>query len=496
MSRQPNILLLFTDMQRADTIQALGNPAIQTPNLDRLVRDGTAFTRAYSPSPVCIPARYAMHYGVHPLRSRLTTNGPMPTDDGTSFMSRLAAAGYRTHGIGKCHFTGKDGPWALRGFETRDTQEEGAGDNDYKAYLEDVGLGHIDEPHGIRSEMYYIPQLSLLPAEHHPTQWIGDRAVAFIEQQQTDEPGRPWLLFSSFIHPHPPMAPPSPWHKLYRSPLMPDPVVPPHADELQTFINRHQNRYKYRDHGIDPHLVRGMKAYYYACVSFIDYQVGRILDVLEQTGELDNTVVIFTSDHGEFLGDYHCFGKRSMHDPSSRVPLLVRYPERFAAGAICERPVSLIDLAPTVLQEAGSALAGLDGVPLQTVVDGSCARDAVVSAHGAGARGQYMIVTADWKYVYSAADDKEFLFDRRRNSLDCRNLAGMGLVRPVQDELRRRLQQEILEYGMPDAVARDADGNTVWVRHEPPAEPDNIHANLLFQDGKMRNTLPAGYTAP
>ncbi len=291
MLTRPNILLFFTDQQRADTISALGNPIIRTPSLDRLCAEGTAFTSAYTPSPVCVSARCAMHYGLYPSQSGCYENGsPMPSDGRQSFMDILTGAGYRTHGIGKCHFT--PDLYALRGFQTREYQEELVGDPDRDDYLKCLhanGFRHICDPHGIRGEMYYVPQPAQMPASLHPTQWVGDRAAAFVEAQAASD--QPWLLYASFIHPHPPFAPPNPWHKLYRAPMMPLPFMPQDAGSLLIWVNREQNRYKYRDQGLDQNLLRCMKAYYYAAISFIDYQVGRVLDALAVTDSASSFTV-------------------------------------------------------------------------------------------------------------------------------------------------------------------------------------------------------------
>jgi len=360
MPEQPNILLIFPDMQRADTVHALGNPVIKTPNLDRLAREGTAFTSAYSPCPVCVPARWCMHYGQYVGNSGLSSNGRMPDDNDQSIPAVLGKAGYRTQAIGKCHFT--PDRHATRGFEHRLSQEEGCSkpdQDDYVRWLRDNEYNY-DEPHGTRGEMYYTPQVSLHGEADHPSQWIGDRSIDFIQEQVEAE--KPWFLMSSFIHPHPPFAPPKPWHKLYRAPYMPLPNVPPDSESLWTWINRNQNRYKYRDQGIDQNLIRGIKAYYYATISFVDYQVGRILETLEEQNQLENTLILFTSDHGEYLGDYNCFGKRSMHDASSRIPMLARLPGRFPAGVRCDAPVSLVDILPTLAAAAATDASGI-GLP-------------------------------------------------------------------------------------------------------------------------------------
>ncbi len=494
-AKQPNILLIFTDMQRADTIRALGNPVIRTPNLDRLAREGTAFESAYSPCPVCVPARWCMHYGQYVGESGLATNGRMPDDNGQALPAVLGRAGYRTQGIGKCHFTPERA--ALRGFDARLLQEEGCSKpeiDDYVRWLRDNGYDY-DEPHGTRGEMYYTPQVSLHGEKDHPSQWIGDRSVEFIQDQASDD--KPWFLFSSFIHPHPPCAPPKPWHKLYRAPFMPLPNVPPDSESLMTWINRHQNRYKYRDQGIDRNLVRGIKAYYYATISFVDYQIGRMLEMLEKTDQLDNTLIVFTSDHGEYLGDFNCFGKRSMHDPSSRVPLLARLPGRFPVGLVCNTPVNLVDVFPTCANAAGAdaADANLDGIDLADVAAGAADREYVFSQHGKQEKGIYMVVGPRWKYFYSIADAREFLFDRVNDPNETRNRAGLRLAAKDKARMRQILLEHVRDNGPADAVV-EVDGKLDWKPY-PKLDMsylDDPDAELLFQDHDAYVLDRPGYT--
>lgn len=478
MKQRPNILLLFTDQQRFDTLHALGNPVIRTPNLDRLCKEGTAFTSAYSPSPVCVPARCSMHYGQYPMTTTCYENGSsMPVDGRPSFMEVLTRAGYRTHGIGKCHFT--PDKKALRGFETRETQEEcqARGSDDYMRFLEQNGYGDLPEPHGVRGEMYYVPQISQLPTRLHPTQWIGDRSVAFVREQAVTD--RPWFLFGSFIHPHPPFAPPAPWHKLYRAPLMPFPKLVHDAESLQTFVNRLQNRYKYRDQGTDRNLLRNIIAHYYACISFIDFQIGRILQALDESGQLDRTLILFTSDHGELLGDYECFGKRSMHDSAARIPLLARLPGRFDGGRICDRPASLVDIAPTVLQAAGCASSGmaLEGEDLHDLWTGASRRKAVFSQYADGNAAIYTAVTARWKYAYSAADNREFLFDRLTDAGETRNRVGAFFWREELQAMREMTLAFFRDGGEKAAVE-----GKEWKVYPPKTLSPDPDSHLLIQD--------------
>ena len=425
-----------------------------------------------------------MHYGMYPQRTGLYRNGRMMDDNGASFQELLGNAGYRTQAIGKCHFTPERE--ALRGFQTRLIQEEitpDAASDDYRSFLEENEYDSL-EPHGTRGEMYYIPQVSHLPASAHPTQWIADRGMEFIEEASTED--EPWMLFSSFIHPHPPFAPPKPWHKLYRAPLMPLPKVPPDSEALHTWINTVQNRYKYRDQGIDANLMRLIKAYYYATISFIDFQIGRMLACLEENGQLENTLIMFTSDHGEYLGDYDCFGKRSMHDASSRVPMLVRCPGRFDDGDICSAPVSLVDVLPTFAAAAEVDTGGmeLDGLDLTATARGETDRVAVYSQFDSGDRGIYMVVEEDWKYFYSAPDDREFLFDRVTDPEETRNKAGLPFCQDTKAEMKEGLLGFLQEMGEEDAFTEEEDGLDWKPSAEAgkPAVSGDPDSGLLIQD--------------
>ncbi|MEV5966170.1 sulfatase-like hydrolase/transferase [Kribbella sp. NPDC051952] len=425
MSR-PNIWLILCDQLRADALGCYGNPIVETPAIDELAATGALYTSAYTPSPVCVPARASLISGREPHVNECYDNGsPMP--DGPTLMSELTAAGYRTHGVGKMHFT-PDGD-ALRGFQSRDSEEEfGTADSDdYLAWVEKEGYGHVEYPHGLRDEMYYVPQLSQLPAELHPTTWVADRSITFLHEQNEDEP---FFLWSSFIAPHPPFTPPSPWHRRYPASLMPDPHLPVSGDGLLTAYNRLQNRYKYRDGGRDRRLEQLIRSYYYASVTYVDHQIGRVVTELKRRGQFENTVIVLTADHGEFLGDYGCFGKRSFLDAAARVPMICRGPG-FGPAEI-DGPVSLVDVLPTLLTAADTMIPATDGVPLQ-----SARSDRVVFGQfQQGELGLYAVITERWKYIWSAPDGKEYLIDRRWDRGETSNRAYNVRLRDVLLELR------------------------------------------------------------
>ena len=471
-NNRPNILLVLTDQQRFDTIAALGNALIKTPTLDRLVREGTAFTRAYTPSPVCVSARHALVTGRAPHQSRCTDNNDAGGDE-ISLMQRLNRAGYQTHGVSKMHFSPVDKLW---GFERRDLSEEGGGDDDYRKFLDAHGYSHVEDPHGVRSEYYYLPQPSQVPARLHNTTWTTERSLDFLRERDQN---RPFFLWTSYIKPHPPFEAPTPWNKLYRAAEMDAPLRFPGDDDLTTYWNRVQNRYKYRDTGSDEMLLRALRASYYACISFIDFQLKRIVDELEASGQLDNTLILFTADHGELLGDYGCVGKRSMLEGSARVPLIARLPGRFEAGAQCDVPATLLDILPTCLAVADTptpadneAAHGRDLASLPGEDD-----RLVLSQFSQRAYGLYMAATRDWKYVYSAPDEREWLFDLRRADHETHDLARNPMFAGKLRELRAQLFNRLRADGYNEAL--DGEG---WKRFERPALPANADYGLLFQD--------------
>jgi arylsulfatase len=493
LSDRPNILFVFTDQQRADTLGAL-NPVIRTPVMDRLSSEGTAFTRAYTPVPVCVPARCSLIFGQYAHKTDCFENSfdmPEMTPERPTFMSVLAEAGYQTHGVGKMHFRPK--PRALLGFESREYVGDAARhpeENDYLTWLHSQGYDHVVDDLGVRGEMYYVPQPAQMPASAHVSSWVADRSIAFLEQR---DPSRPFFLWSSYQDPHPPFAPPMPWNKLYRGPSMPLPKRPPDMENLWVWVNRVQNRYKYRDAGIDDNLVRMIRAYYYATVSFIDYNVGRILSYLEDSGDLDNTLIVWTSDHGEYLGDYNCFGKRTFMKSAANVPLVVRYPERFRAGCQVDAPVSLVDVMPTLL--ASSHIDGsqfdLDGIDLAALATDPDMREIVYGQYQRREKASYMALSRRWKYIYAASDQREYLFDLLVDPEETRNRAQtLGYL-----EHTAAMRAALIGYFQREGYTEPLDGDT-WRAYATPSFPQDPDAGLLFQDprwARSRMRVP-GYT--
>ncbi len=463
-SARPNILLLFADQHRGDVLGCAGDPLVRTPALDRLASDGTRFDRAYTPSPVCVPARYALLTGRYPHRSGCTDNGDPMSPELPTIPGLLGDIGYHTLGIGKMHFHPVRGPF---GFQKLLLSEEIPAGPEQDEFLRDLiaaGFGHVHEPHGVRSELYYIPQVSQLPAHLHTTRWTADRTIEFLRER---DHSRPFFVWTSFIKPHPPFDPPVPWNKLYRDFEMPLPAREPNPD-LTTWHMRFQNHYKRRDAGIDGNLVRALRAAYYASVSFVDYNIGRILQELEKQGELERTLIVYAADHGELLGDYGSWGKRCFYDPSARVPLIVRWPEQFPTGHVCHAPVSLVDLLPTFLSAAGLSQRHLavDGQPLQRVVTGQTDRTWILGQLARRRHGVYFLFDGRFKYIYSSPDQREFLLDVEKDPLETTNFASQ--LEGVTERLRGKLVARFREDGYTEPLDKTREN---WALFEPPPEP-------------------------
>lgn len=421
-----NILIIFCDQLRYDAVGALGNPHAQTPHIDELTAESVVFERAITPAPVCVPARLSMMAGQYPARTGNNNNNKNFAYTGDGFYGELTRAGFDSCNVGKMHYA-RDMYGSL-GFNTRHTQEELSNPRDeYTQFIMNSPYRNVFDYNGTRSEMYYVPQVSQLPAEAHPTQWIGDRSVGFIRNHDKD---KPFFLFSSFIHPHPPFCPPAPWNKLFRREDIPEPFVPDGYMALKPLIDTGFDCEKL---GISPLAAKRLKNYYYACTSFVDYQVGRIVAALRERGMYDDTLIVFTADHGECLGDYRNMGKRSMLDYAAHIPFMMKVP-----GHAPERRgdvASLVDLAPTILSLAGVPYnpAEYDGVDLF-----SARHDYVFSQYNGRANGAYMIAGPDEKLVFNAATGSYHYFNEFPEAVDRYDENDAH-----QRELRRRLDAYI-----------------------------------------------------
>jgi arylsulfatase len=461
----PNVLFVMTDQQRFDTIAALGNRHIYTPNLDRLARRGLAFSNAYSTCPVCVPARYTIRTGCEPPTTRIFSNersapaaGQSQTMEGRCgpYLARtIGALGYRTFGIGKFHTQ----PWDedlgyevhLHSEELYATPEQ-RGRDAYAGWIarEHPSYAHIEALMGERTEMYYMPQASPLPEELGVESWAADRAV----EQIAARDDRPYFGFVSFIGPHPPFAPPIPFNRLYDPDRMPDPVPgDPAVDELDEQIP--WMNYGIWADDVSDARARSLKARYYGEISYIDGCLGRMLDAVDASPDGANTLICFFSDHGDHLGDHGAWQKESYFDPSCHVPFLLSWPERLPAGEVREEIVCLTDLFGIATSAAGVP-EPRDGVDVLGMIAGAAApRSTLVGLYGEPGTPLFklMVRTPAWKYIFLANGGGELLFDVAVDPGELRNLAQ---VRPdVISQMRSKATGACAREGTGGALAGD-----------------------------------------
>ncbi len=432
--RQPNVLFIMTDQQRFDSIAALGNTDIYTPNLDRLVKRGVAFTNAYSPCPVCVPARYTIRTGCEPPTTRIFQNGAprllegqprtMNGRCGAYLAQTMKALGYRTFGIGKFHTQ----PWNEEiGYEVHLRSEELYGTPQQRkedAFAHWIASKHpefdfIEGLMGERTEMYYMPQMSPMPASVTVEGWAAGQAV---EQLGVND-ARPYFGFVSFIGPHPPIAPPIPFNRLYDPDRMKNPVrgkpEVDHMDEQIPYMN-----YAIWAEDINDSHVRVLRSRYYGEVTYIDDCIGLILDAVEKRGDAENTLICFYSDHGEHLGDHNGWQKESFFDVSCHVPFLVSWPARLAAGKKCDELTALTDLFGIATTAAGKQELR-QGVDVLGVVEGKAqARSDLFGYYGEPGTPLFKIMVRNgaWKYIHMANGSSEQLFNLHEDPKELSNL--------------------------------------------------------------------------
>ncbi len=449
----PNILLLMTDQQRFDTICAAGYDFMHTPNLDRLVAEGRLYRHAYSPNPICLAARHnlitgltARHHCFPDNVHEVTTRADLPT-----LPRILADNGYETRAIGKMHFLPAR---RHNGFDKMELMEELPNyreQDEYAMYLKEAGLGHIQNIHGVRNLLYMLPQRSLIPEEHHGTFWVGRRTADFI---RTNNGRHPFFVWASWIAPHPPFDITDRFAELYENADLPEPHVSQTPLPSLTEENRMLGDLP------TPEYVRRMREVYCAAVSMVDESIGEVLDTLEETNQLDNTLIIFVSDHGELLGDYGLYQKWQPYDSCARIPFIVRYPKRTAPGSVCNDLVDLNDILPTVLDAVGLDYPGDIPLPGESLLAEQPSKDRnwQYIEYAEGNRRWISILSQEFKYNYYYGGGFEQLFDMQSDPHETTNLLANDFsheIERIRTEHRQKLIQYEREYGLEGYVDED-----------------------------------------
>ncbi|MFW5788292.1 MAG: sulfatase [Halanaerobiales bacterium] len=353
-----NILWITTDQQRYDTINYLNNPYINTPNLDRLCQEGVAFTKAYCQSTVCTPSRASFLTGLYPSTIHVNRNGNEYFPDNVELITKtLSDIGYDCGLAGKLHiasaWTGKEKRTAdgYKTFKYSHSPSQGFNKgNEYLKWLEKQGvnLDNIFKDKDKKREDSYKGgyQEDVTPSLRQAS-WCTEQAIEFISEKRD----KPWLFSLNFFTPHPPYDGPGIYKQKYLDGELPEPLF--HEKDL-ILQKKLKNAYHQTSNPQKINNSKDMIASYYANIELVDKQVGCLLNILEETGQRDNTIVIFMSDHGEMLGDHGLTQKGCrFYEGAVRVPLIISCPTELKSGKIYDNIVELTDLVPTIADITG-----------------------------------------------------------------------------------------------------------------------------------------------
>lgn len=437
---RPNIVFVITDQQRFDTINALGYDFVDTPHLDRLVREGTTFTRTYVSAPSCSPSRSSLFTGVYPHSLGVLRNEDLWRH---SWVELLADSGYRCVNVGKMHTA----PWETSlGFHERTVVENKDRDHPAVPFFHDQwdktlwSHGHRKPTRSLHREKDdYQERLGAfeweLPDDLHSDNFVAGHARWWLNTYPGQEP---FFLQVGFPGPHPPYDPVQRHLDAYADRDVPLPVRTPEdldgqPDALKELRVHHQQN----DHDSVFHLAdptddqsRRQRRHYLASVTQIDEQIGLLVDALEKRGVLDNTVIVFTSDHGDCLGDHGHSQKWNMYEPSVRVPAIVWGPGRIQADQRVDALTAMMDLGPTVLELAGiEPPTWMEAQSLVPALRGEewAGRSEVFSEHArdmilTGTDLMTMVRDERWKYVEFVDSDQGQLFDLEADPQELSNL--------------------------------------------------------------------------
>ena len=464
---KPNILLIVTDQMRCDSMGIAGNPVIETPHLDNMAARGAYFENAYSAAPTCIPARAALFTGMsQSSHGRVGYQDRVPWEYENYLAGVLADGGYHTQCVGKMHV---HPPRSLCGFHNislhdgylhayRD-METAAGENQY---LNDDYLYWLKGKIGIQADAIdtglecnsWVARPWIYDEHLHPTNWVVTEPIDFLRKK---DPTKPFFLTMSFVRPHSPLDPPQYYFDMYQgkanAPLMGDWAETEDVNNEGLIYNTLRGK-------VDEKQLQRARAAYYGCITHIDHQIGRFMRAMFDYNALQNTIILFTSDHGDLLGDHNLFRKSLPYKGSAGVPFIVYDPGnhlKIKPGTRVSEVVELRDIMPTLLDIAGVDIPEtVDGKSVLPLIKGDDKewREYIHGGHTQGMDTNQFIVTKKDKYIWFAKTGREQYFDLENDPDELCNLIGSDNCQERIAYLREMLVKELAgrEDGYSDGV--------------------------------------------
>jgi choline-sulfatase len=430
---QSNLLVILSDEHQARAMGCANHPFVKTPNLDALAARGTRFANAYTPSPICVPARASFATGLYPHQTRLWDNA-MPYDGSIrGWGHALQDKGVPVESIGKLHYRAEEDP---AGFDTEHIPmmvADGVGMVWASVRREDermIGQGRMLGDYIGPGHSKYT-EYDAAVVERTKT-WIEDHAEA----------DRPWCLYVGLVAPHFPLVVPQEFYDLYPLAALPQPKLHPYGGHARHPWIEKQNAFMDSEAKFTSPEERliAMASYYGLC-SWLDHNVGTIIGALERSDLTDTTTIIYSSDHGDNVGARGLWGKSNMYEESAAVPLIMAGPK--TNQGVCHTPVSLLDVSVTIADHFGACLQGADGItPLPQIAAAPTDESRVVFSeyHAAGAvSGAFMLRKGRWKLIHYVGFEDE-LFDLQTDPEELVNLAQHEACAEVRAGLRRELE--------------------------------------------------------
>ena len=433
--RPANVLILFSDEHRRDALGCAGHPQVRTDNLDGLARRGTRFTRAYTPSPICVPARASLATGRYVHETRCWSNAQAYHGQPRGWGHVLRDHGIRVESIGKLHYRGSD---TNNGFE-REILPLHVRDGDGWV------RGLLRDHEAVLDCSHYVRDIG--PGESSYTDYdteVTRTACEWLRGPTAAGGDRPWTLFVSWLRPHYPLRCPKPFYDLYPLDRMDRARFTAAGERSVHPVTSALRRNFDYDRWFTDETRQVARASYYGLCSFLDHQVGQVLEALNEGGLADDTLVIYASDHGDHNGDRGLWTKMTLYDESAGIPMIVAGPG-VPEGETVSTLTSLVDIGPTVLSAFGIADGGsgpgTPGLPLQDLAAGRHAGRAVMSEYhdGGSPTGMFMLRTPRWKYNAYPGYAPE-LYDMENDPSELNDLAPDPAAANVLAECDRRLR--------------------------------------------------------
>lgn len=478
-NKKTNVILFTSDQHRKDALGCYGNLIIKTKNIDNLAKGGVRFEQCYTQASVCAPARASIATGRYPCSHRLWSNGVKLSKSEITLMHCFSKSGYKTAAFGKMHFEPQYAGMLCGAFGGKRVPSYPKGKNyygfqyfkitedhrlgPYSDYLKEQGYNwHSDPISG--DEAPWESFTSTIPEKHYQTTWIADQTINYIDQLKND----PFFIWCSFVDPHNPFSVPSPYDKMYEPDDMPLPVIkkgeldnkPYLFKKLHYGLDDKKENTVNTDFDTERSITKNdfskfsnydwqkMKSFYYGKISLIDKNIGRVITALKKKQLLENTIIIFNSDHGEALGDNYMIFKGPFHyDHIINVPLIINFPKKISPSVnnlLCQS----IDIMPTVLNLVGITVpSGVQGRDLTPILYNEFKKEIYdeIYCEYKGHPSIYTIRDKNWRYTLRHDEKTEELYDLNTDPNQFYNLSSNKKNKKIKNEMKNRLLCRILE---------------------------------------------------